>query len=77
MLPVAAAQGWKIPAITSVGALCEWLRVMPEETKWFADLKARWNRKSGAGSFWGTIRIGWLPKRSGDFRLIEAPKTRS
>ena len=74
MLPVAAAQDWPIPAIASVGELCEWLRVTPGELEWFADLKGL-NRKSGKSAL-GHYSYRLAAKRSGDFRMIEAPKTR-
>ena len=44
MQPVAAAQGWKLPAIESVGELADWLSLSGDELEWFADLKGLGNK---------------------------------
>jgi RNA-directed DNA polymerase len=72
MQPVPAAREWPVPAIASVGELAAWLRLTPEELAWFADEKAL-NRKSGPGLL-HHYYYRLVAKRSGDYRLIEAPK---
>src|SRR5437899_6057743 len=74
MQPAAAARGWKLPAIESVGDLAEWLAVSTDELEWFADLKALGNKlgKSKLRHYHYDIRS----KRSGGARLIEIPKPR-
>ncbi len=42
MQPVAAAVGWGVPPLVTLGELAGWLRVRAEEVEWFADLR-RWN----------------------------------
>ena len=72
MQPVAAAVGWEIPAIESVGALCDWLQLELGELEWFADLHALGYRQSDSRLRHYHYKV--LTKRSGDLRLIEAPK---
>lgn len=77
MQPVPAAAGWNIPAIESIGALAEWLKIPPSELEWFADRKRLCSRKTPYVD--GPLahhhyRI--LAKDSGNIRLIEAPKRR-
>jgi RNA-directed DNA polymerase len=74
MQPVAAAQGWPVPAIESVGGLADWLGVTASELEWFADLKGL-----GYKNHEGRLRhyhYRVLTKISGSIRLIEAPKPR-
>jgi RNA-directed DNA polymerase len=72
MQPVAAARGWKLPVIESVGALAEWLDVSAGDLEWFADLGGFSHRGSPQLSHYN-YRV--LNKQFG-LRLIEAPKTR-
>jgi hypothetical protein len=72
MQPVAAALGWKLPAIESVGALEEWLGVSAGDLEWFSDLGGLTHQGSPQLSHY-SYRV--LDKGSG-LRLIEAPKTR-
>lgn len=77
MQPARAAQSWTVPAIESVGALADWLRITPSELEWFSDLKRMIARREDG--FEGPLshyhyRI--LAKQGGDIRLIEAPKQR-
>jgi retron-type reverse transcriptase len=72
MQPVAAALGWQLPAIESVGALGEWLSLNAGDLEWFADLCGLAHQGSPQLSHYN-YRV--LDKRSG-LRLIEAPKTR-
>ena len=71
MQPVAAAKTWDVPAIESVGALADWLWVEVSQLEWFADLKGL-GRCAPLDHYHYRI----LPKRSGNIRLIEAPKRR-
>lgn len=75
MLPMEAAVAWGVPAIATEAELAEWLRLNPTELEWFADLKTlgRWRGSSEAVRHY---RYGWVAKRSGAVRLIEAPKGR-
>lgn len=74
MQPIAAAQGWELPAIESVGALAEWLGVSIEDLEWFADLKGLIHRSNSPQLSHYNYRV--LTKDSGTIRLIEAPKPR-
>ena len=74
MHPVRAALGWNIPSIESQGALAEWLGLTPGELAWFADLKRLGYKQSSPKLLHYHYRV--VPKRSGDLRLIEAPKPR-
>jgi hypothetical protein len=75
MRPVEAAETWAVPAIESVAALAEWLGVHPGELDWFADLKVlAAHRDTPAQLRHYHYRV--LTKRSGNIRLIEAPKPR-
>jgi hypothetical protein len=78
MQPVHAGRTWCAPAIESIGALAEWLRITPGELAWFADLRRNMARL-GQGGYAGRLshyhyRI--LAKEGGAIRLIEAPKER-
>ena len=42
--PCRAAQGWRLPAIETVGDLADWLSVSADELEWFADLKGLGNK---------------------------------
>jgi len=74
MRPVQAAQEWEIPAITSVGALSEWLGVKTSEAEWFADLKGLAYRRSNPKVCHYHYRV--LAKANSGVRLIESPKLR-
>jgi len=74
MQPVAAAARWGLPAIESVGALCDWLQLELEELEWFADLRGLGYGQSDSRLQHYHYKV--LAKRSGDLRLIEAPKQR-
>jgi retron-type reverse transcriptase len=73
--PPRMAARWDIPAIETAGNLAAWLRLLPGDLDWFADLKAlscRSPRPSPLTHY--TYRT--LTKPGGAVRLIEAPKTR-
>jgi RNA-directed DNA polymerase len=72
MQPIAAAQGWRLPVIESIGALAVWLGLTVGELEWFADLKGLAHLGSPQLSHYH-YRV--LDKQSG-IRLIEAPKPR-
>jgi RNA-directed DNA polymerase len=74
MVPVPAAKNWKIPAITSMGELRDWLNLTTGELEWFADIKGL-NRRSKSSAL-AHYRYSIVSKRNGDVRLIEAPKPR-
>jgi len=74
MQPVAAAAGWEIPAIETVGDLAAWLEIEPDEVDWFADLKALTQKPSAARLHHYHYKL--IDKSSGTVRLIEAPKPR-
>ena len=72
MQPVAAAEGWALPVIETVGALAEWLLLYPSELEWFADLKGLGYKTRRPLLQHYHYRA--LTKGSGSIRLIEAPK---
>jgi RNA-directed DNA polymerase len=74
MQPVAAAAAWDVPAIESVGALADWLKITPDELLWFADLKGLAYKTKRPQLAHYHYRV--LAKKSGAIRLIEAPKSR-
>ncbi len=73
MQPVAAAAGWDVPPIESIGALAAWLRLDPAELNWFADLR---NLARGRASSSKLCHYNYLvlAKKSGSLRLVESPK---
>ncbi len=75
MLPVAGTAGWGVPEIATMAELAAWLRLMPTELEWFADLKGL-GCKPGAAESLRHYRYRLETKRSGGVRLIEAPKDR-
>ena len=74
MQPIPAARHWKIPAIASIGELAGWLGLTVGELEWFADLKGLAAKKNVPQLSHYRYRV--LLKRSGNVRLIEAPKLR-
>jgi len=74
MLPVAAARGWGVPALDSVGGLADWLGLSAGELEWFADLKGLGAARIDARLSHYNYRV--LSKQFGSIRLIEAPKSR-
>lgn len=63
-----------LPATRSVGELAHWLGVERGHLAWFADVDRRLHR--GAAARLRHYRYRWIPKRSGAYRLLEAPKSR-
>jgi RNA-directed DNA polymerase len=74
MRPVAAAEGWPIPRIETVGELADWLELDPSELGWFADLKALGYKRRQTRLEHYHYRV--LAKAGGSIRLIETPKPR-
>ncbi len=74
MQPVEAAAAWDVPAMESIGALADWLRIIPDELLWFADLKGLACKSKNPRLTHYHYRV--LAKKSGAIRLIEAPKPR-
>jgi hypothetical protein len=74
MQPVAAAEAWDVRPIETAGDLAAWLQIDIGELEWFADRKGLGYKKNRTPLRHYYYRP--LVKRSGSFRLIEAPKTR-
>ncbi|MGA2653528.1 MAG: reverse transcriptase family protein [Terracidiphilus sp.] len=72
MQPVQAARAWAVTRIESVGELAAWFNVSPTELEWFADLK-RMNARTKSETL-QHYHYRVLAKKSGNIRLIEAPK---
>ena len=64
-----------LPSIATIGDLADWLRLLPGDLDWFADLKGlcAGTRIRPALAHY-TYKV--LTKPSGSVRIIEAPKTR-
>ena len=76
MQPADAARSWPIPRIETVGELAAWLNVSVSELEWFADLKRLCARVGGGEGPVGHYHYRILAKKTGNIRLIEAPKTK-
>jgi RNA-directed DNA polymerase len=74
MQPVAAARTWGVPVIESVPDLADWFWLKQGELEWLADLKGLRYKKASPLLRHYHYRV--LAKRSGNIRLIEAPKPR-
>ena len=74
MQPVGAARDWDVPVIESTADLANWLGLTDTELDWFADLKGFGYRYDHTPLRHYRYRV--LLKRSGNVRLIEAPKPR-
>jgi hypothetical protein len=75
MAPAAgAASSWGVPALSTPGALAEWLDLTPRELDWFADCHGFEARVPDGPLRHYTYRS--VPGRSGKVRLIEVPKAR-
>jgi retron-type reverse transcriptase len=74
MQPVVVAQTWNLPPIPSTRALADWFGLTMGELRWFADLKGLGYKISRRKLRHYHYRI--LAKKSGNVRLIEAPKSR-
>ncbi len=65
---------WKVPVIATPAELANFLEIDPGELDWFADIQGR-ERTSRIEPL-RHYRYRWVAKRSGTFRLLEAPKPR-
>ncbi len=65
---------WPVRPLASTGELAEWLGLDPTELLWRAD-PGGWLRRS-ASPVLRHYRWRWIAKRTGGFRLLEAPKPR-
>ena len=65
---------WKLPALTTLGQLADWLALTSGELDWF---RQRYRPHSGVlADRLLHYRYRWVRKRSGQLRLIEMPKSR-
>ena len=72
--PIASLKDHPIPHLASDGDVARWLGIAIEHVEWFAD-KHRTLEYDHAGTL-GHYGYQWREKRSGGWRLIEAPKPR-
>ena len=64
-------ESWRVPSLTSPEELAGWLSLPLNRLLWFADGRAEFRKKESGRHY----DYRWSPKRSKDFRLIEAPKS--
>jgi hypothetical protein len=75
MVPVTGPPAsFHVPPLPTEGELAAALGLTPPELAWFADAR-HLNEATGAPKL-GHYRYQWVPKASGGFRLLEAPKPR-
>lgn len=75
MIPAQGAPSvWQVPCLATPGQLSEWLGLTPVELDWFADCTGRLCRDAEGPK--QHYRYRWIAKRSGGWRLLEAPKLR-
>ena len=72
--PSMGARRWPVPVLGTVPDLAAWLALTPEELEWFADVRGLNGEVASTPLL--HYSFTWLPKRSGGYRLVEAPKTR-
>jgi hypothetical protein len=60
-----------LPELATPGELAAWLGLGVSELEWYADRHGMIHEPEGALSHY---RYRWIPKRHGDYRLIESPK---
>jgi RNA-directed DNA polymerase len=65
---------WPVHRLETEGELADWLELEPNELLWFAD-PGEWLRRGGSQAL-RHYRWQWIPKRTGGYRLLEAPKPR-
>ncbi|MDR3418532.1 MAG: reverse transcriptase family protein [Nevskia sp.] len=63
--------GCVLPELPTPGDLAAWLGIAIPELEWYADLRGMIRWSDGALCHY---RYKWIPKRHGDYRLIESPK---
>jgi hypothetical protein len=69
-----AFEALPLPSLTCAGDLAAWLDVDHPHLAWLADTHRRLRRC--ASTRLRHYRYTWIPKRSGAYRLLEAPKSR-
>jgi hypothetical protein len=74
MQPVPAAARWNVPPIPAAGDLASWLRLDVGELEWFADVRGLCNKRTSPQL--QHYHYAAAIKRSGNVRLLEAPKAR-
>ncbi len=75
MAPASGAPAsWKVMPIATPAELAGLLGIQPDELDWFADVQGR--ERTCRVEPLRHYRYRWVAKRSGSFRLIEAPKPR-
>ena len=62
-----------LPELPAPGDLAAWLGITIPELEWFADLSGMIGSSEGALCHY---HYKWIPKRHGDYRMIESPKAR-
>lgn len=70
--PAAAFQGLDLPALPTLGALSDWIGLPFAQLAWFAD--AEGYRAAAAQESTRHYTYHWRPRKTGDPRLLEAPK---
>ena len=73
MVPVPALRACRVPALTRIDALADWLGVRQGELEWFAD---RWSRNANRPVSSQHYHYRFFETENGGVRLIEAVKPR-
>lgn len=68
-----ALAGCVLPELATPGDLAAWLGITIPELEWYADLRGMIGASDGALCHY---HCKWIPKRHGDYRMIESPKPR-
>ena len=68
-----ALAGCVLPELPAPGDLAAWLGITVPELEWYADLRGMIGSSDGALCHY---HYKWIPKRHGDYRMIESPKAR-
>ena len=66
------APRWLVPSLTTSSELATWLGVSPDALAWLVD--ARGMERLGRDAPLAHYRYAWARKKSGGYRLLEAPK---
>lgn len=62
-----------LPELATTGDLAAWLGITVDQLQWYADLRGMIRTADGPLCHY---RYRWIPKRHGNYRLIESPKPR-
>lgn len=68
-----ALAGCILPELPAPGDMAAWLGITVPELEWYADLRGMIGSSDGALCHY---HYKWIPKRHGDYRMIESPKAR-